>query len=283
MKIQFLGTAAAEAIPGIFCDCPVCREAREKKGRFVRTRAQQLIDDSLLIDYGPDTYMHSLEYDINLSQIDNVLITHVHDDHFTAQQTQYRTTSFSNAVKNETLTFFGSEDMVAEVMKEPDLVKRFTNQTRVRFHVLKPFETTSVGEYEVTALPARHGTPHPFVYAIIREGKSYLLLNDTGRLLPETYDWLAKSGIVFDAVSFDCTFGFVNTLEKYGEVVGHMGLIDNFAVKQALISQGNIDECTICIVTHFSHNGKDVGYEDMLKHTDTYGFELAYDGMIVEV
>ena len=45
MKFHFLGTAAAEGIPALFCECAVCKEAREKGGRFIRTRSQALIDD----------------------------------------------------------------------------------------------------------------------------------------------------------------------------------------------------------------------------------------------
>lgn len=31
MKINYLGTGAAERIPGIFCNCKLCKYAREKK------------------------------------------------------------------------------------------------------------------------------------------------------------------------------------------------------------------------------------------------------------
>ena len=56
MKFRFLGTAAAEGIPALFCECAVCKEAREKGGRHIRTRSQALIDDDLLIDFNADSY-----------------------------------------------------------------------------------------------------------------------------------------------------------------------------------------------------------------------------------
>ena len=35
MKVTYLGTAAAERVPAIFCNCRICRHAMEKKaGRF---------------------------------------------------------------------------------------------------------------------------------------------------------------------------------------------------------------------------------------------------------
>ena len=80
-KIQYWGTAAAEGVPGIFCNCETCRLAREEKGRKIRTRSQILINDDLLVDFGPDTYMHTLRYDFDLSRLPHVLITHPHEDH----------------------------------------------------------------------------------------------------------------------------------------------------------------------------------------------------------
>ena len=51
MKIQFLGTAAAEGFPAIFCNCEYCNKARELKGKNIRTRSQAIIDDKILLDF----------------------------------------------------------------------------------------------------------------------------------------------------------------------------------------------------------------------------------------
>ena len=64
MKINYLGTGAAERIPGIFCNCKLCKYAREKKGREIRTQTQLIIDDVLLIDFPGDSYLHLLQYDL---------------------------------------------------------------------------------------------------------------------------------------------------------------------------------------------------------------------------
>ena len=54
VKITFLGTAAAEGYPNPFCRCENCEGARKVGGRALRKRASALIDDQLLIDFGPD-------------------------------------------------------------------------------------------------------------------------------------------------------------------------------------------------------------------------------------
>ena len=56
MEIQYLGTAAAEGLPALFCDCEICRKARNTGGKEVRTRTQSIVDGKILIDFPPDTY-----------------------------------------------------------------------------------------------------------------------------------------------------------------------------------------------------------------------------------
>ena len=81
MKLTYLGTAAAEAVPAIFCNCDICNEARKLGGKNIRTRSQALINDDLLIDFGPDTYSNSLRFDYNMTNLAHVIITHPHEDH----------------------------------------------------------------------------------------------------------------------------------------------------------------------------------------------------------
>ena len=61
MKIRYMGTAACERIPGMFCNCDVCQRAMSEGGRNIMTRSQALIDDRLLIDMSGETYMHFLQ------------------------------------------------------------------------------------------------------------------------------------------------------------------------------------------------------------------------------
>ena len=81
MKIQYLGTAAAEGYPALFCQCDSCERARELGGKDIRTRCQALVDDKILIDFPADTYMHALLHGFCLDKIETCLITHNHSDH----------------------------------------------------------------------------------------------------------------------------------------------------------------------------------------------------------
>ena len=66
MKFKFLGTAAAEGVPGLFCNCEICEKTRILKGKNIRTRSQSLINDDLLIDFPADTYLHVLNYGLEI-------------------------------------------------------------------------------------------------------------------------------------------------------------------------------------------------------------------------
>src|SRR4030042_946112 len=54
MRLFFLGTAAAEGYPAIFCNCANCRQARLLGGRDQRFRSALLVNDDLLIDFAPE-------------------------------------------------------------------------------------------------------------------------------------------------------------------------------------------------------------------------------------
>ena len=68
MKIRYLGTAAAEGWPALFCSCPICTHARIQGGKNLRTRTQAILDGELLIDFPPDTYCHALQYGLELAK-----------------------------------------------------------------------------------------------------------------------------------------------------------------------------------------------------------------------
>ena len=56
MILTFLGTAAAEGVPAVFCNCKFCNEARRLGGKNIRTRSQSIVNDDLLIDIPADTF-----------------------------------------------------------------------------------------------------------------------------------------------------------------------------------------------------------------------------------
>ena len=62
MEVLFLGTGASEGIPGVFCDCRICQNARKKGGKEVRLRTSVLIDNLMMIDVSPDLIPSTHKY-----------------------------------------------------------------------------------------------------------------------------------------------------------------------------------------------------------------------------
>ena len=90
MQFQYLGTAAAEGWPAVFCRCKYCLEAQRLGGKNIRTRSQAIVNDDLLLDLPPDTYMHKLMNHLDLSRVKYLFVTHFHMDHFYPQELTVR-------------------------------------------------------------------------------------------------------------------------------------------------------------------------------------------------
>lgn len=280
MKLRYLGTAAAEACPALFCTCPLCAAARQGGGRDVRTRSQALVDDMLLIDFPADTYHHVLSTpELDLPGIRHLLITHSHADHFYPMDLGLRCAGFaSTSSLSEALNVYCGEAVAQRW--ENARTGEFAScagelAERVQVRILKPYETVDAGGYAVTALPADHKRDELcFIYAIEKDGKRLLYANDTGIQLEEGV-WEFLKGRRFDVVSMDCT-AMDRRVGRY-----HMGLPDNGELKARLTELGATDGRTRFVATHFSHFGG-LPHRELERRAAAYGFDTAYDGMVLE-
>lgn len=75
----------------------------------------------------------------------------------------------------------------------------------------------------------------------------------------------------------------MDPVEQWGENASHMGLKRNSILRDKLREFGLYKPGTVDIVTHFSHNGVSVGYDDIARLAKEHGFIAAYDGMTVEI
>lgn len=276
MKIQYLGTAAAEGLPGLYCNCDICMRATQNGGKDIRTRSQAVIDDQLLMDLPPDTYHHVLQHGLNLKDVRSLIITHSHQDHFYVQELMMRAFPFAHGTPEKKLTVYGNDKVRA--MFEA-AVKESGNkhlQDVLEFKEVQPYEAfTTIEGYTVTPMLANHDKKERcLIYLIEKDGQCIFYANDSGFYPEATWDYL--KGKHLDLVSFDCT----TVLEKEGS--NHMGLADNREAKQKLIELGCVDANTKFVVTHFSHNGGAL-HADIVHATEGDGFLVAFDGFEVKL
>lgn len=277
MKIQFLGTAAAEGVPGIFCTCENCVKSRKIGGRALRTRSQAVIDDKLLIDFPADTYAHTLTNHIDLVRVSHCLITHSHQDHLYPQDIRMLEPGYATLPEDYHLTFYGTQKVGEHI--RPMLAYQLEAVNICDFRTIEPFMCFEVGEYKVTVLPAIHDqNAGPVFYQISDGEKNMLYAHDTHYFHDSVWEFWAKERPYFSLVSLDCTNACLPLT-----YVGHMGLNENIQVRDRMIKEGYANEKTVFVCNHFSHNGIHVVYDDFMPIAARAGFVTSYDGMVISI
>lgn len=158
MKLLFLGTGAL--------DWP------RERGTLTdfRRNASVLLDGQLLIDPGPGVLAAAEEFGVEISEIQYIVNTHRHPDHY-------------------------CEETVA-----------FLTAKGARFLDLKAGETVQAGEYSIQTLEANHGTCKEAVHFLISDGKSSLFYGlDGAWLLYEEVQAIIKNKVDFAVL--DATVG----------------------------------------------------------------------------
>ena len=277
MKLLYLGTAAAEGIPALFCSCPVCLEAREKKGKDIRSRSQALLDDKLLLDFPPDSYFHYVTSGFtapDLPAIRHLFITHTHEDHFFPADLCMRRHPYVASDPIETLHVYGNE-AVEQIIVNRRETPKYTPCND--FRRAKPFEPIEVEGYRVTPLPALHNPKEECLFYAIEHGeKALLYAHDTGVFPESVWEYFLKAKLRFNLVSLDCTL----MTRKDGK--NHMGIPDCIEVRQKLVSIGAADTKTIFVLNHFSHNGG-LNHDALCRAGEAEGFVVSYDGMEIAI
>lgn len=272
MKIQFLGTAAAEGFPAVFCNCEYCRSARSLGGKNIRTRSQTLINDDLLLDLPADTYHHFLQNNIEGDKIKYLLITHSHLDHLYPAELRMRGGAYAHNMREDFLKVYCGSGAYEKICNADGTLRG------VVINILNPYQTVTVGDYEITALPARHAAGDGALFYVIRGDKTLLYAHDTGYFYDEVFTYIKEHGIVFDMVSLDCT----NIDIPITDEGSHMGLDNVGRVLNRLEEIGAVTGKTVRYVNHFSHNANPV-HSILEERAATIGCCVSYDGCCVEL
>lgn len=270
MKIQFLGTAAFEGIPAMFCHCELCAKAKLNRGKDIRTRTSVMIDTDLKVDFPPDTYMHMLREQLDLDKLHNIIFTHSHSDHLYAEDLLTRVPGYSKYYDHR-IALFGNDKVLSILNKYLSTVEQ-DSFTLTKF---LPFETYQVGEARVTPLLATHDPQEDcFILYIEKSNKVLLYGHDSGDFPDATWEWLQGKG--FDIVILECTMGY----DSYRKT--HMNIIAVKETKQRMEFEGMLQPDCHVIVTHFSHNGRAL-HSDLEREFAEDHIIVAYDGMVIEV
>ena len=285
MKLVFLGTAAAEGIPALWCNCDICREARKRGGKDIRHRCCYLVDDDTMIDFGLDIFDQARRENIDLPGLKRIILTHPHADHISPSELVYRRNpGFCTDVPDYKL------DLIASKLTMRETVRKLVSSNAAALEVTRLFDDLRIdpvqveagvwarsGDVELLPVPASHAHGlGAMIYVIRRGDRTLLIANDTGMLTDES--WSILDGLRLDAAVIECTMGFRNP----DAFKTHQGFNTTVAFREKLLAMRCLEADTPVYVTHFSHNGFGL-HEELQARFSPHGITVAYDGLKVEI
>jgi ribonuclease BN (tRNA processing enzyme) len=244
MRLQFVG----------------CGDALGSGGRY--NTCFHLTGDRVncLIDCGASSLPALKKLGIARDDIDLILITHFHGDHFAGLPFFLLDAQFSR--RGRPLVIAGPEGIEMRLTQVMEALFQHSSKTKPKFNLsvvaLKPQQTRSFGAVTITPYPVVHGeSGGPFLgYRIEAAGRVIAYSADTE--WTETLIPLAREADLFISEAY-----------YYDKIVkNHL----SFATLQARLSEIKPKRL---ILTHMS--------DDMLGRLDTLAHTAAHDGMIVEL
>lgn len=288
-----LGSAAAEGIPALFCDCRVCREAAARGGRDVRRRTSYNFGGDVQIDFGPDSLQAWQEHRDVLRRMRHVLVTHAHEDHLQPSDFVYKYPGFAAVpALDGVLTIHGTaptrKRCAAEMWLGRETFEEKFRNCGLAFRQFKPFDVFELEDCGalVRTFAADHARElDPCVFLVTLRGRTALVCNDTGYLPDASWDALGKLAgeVEIDVAVLD------NTIMLHGAPGGtpgeecrwgHMSAGPVLKTFDRLDSLGLLAPDCIRAVNHFSHNGGST-HDELCAFYAPHGVVVCYDGLVL--
>jgi adenosylcobinamide kinase / adenosylcobinamide-phosphate guanylyltransferase len=255
VNLTLLGTGAADGWPNPHCGCASCAGARA--GGALRGQTSALLDETLLLDCGPETPQAAQRAGLDLTRLRHVLLTHAHPDHCAPAFLLFRAW-----VSDAPLDVLGPPEVVeqARMWVAPD--------SPVRFVAVGPGERHTLGAYDVRVLAAAHGVPGSCVlYDVTGPGGRVLYATDTGPLPDTTVQAVAEAR--FDAVLLEETFG-----DHVTHGTDHLDLRTFPDQLRRLREAGAVTRGTDVVAVHLSHRNP----PDLAARLAPWGARVVPDG-----
>jgi len=272
MRVQILGTGAAEGWPGLFCRCGTCQRARAAGGYNLRTRASLQVGDTHKIDLPPDTFCQAARFGLELSRLKHLFITHSHIDHFASHELELTRPPFAHDLADPPLVVYGNEAVVAATK----WLQSEAHAAVLQVRRVEPFVPVSADGLVFTPVLAEHAPPEQALnYVVTSPAGSLLYASDTGRYGPQTMEYLA--GFRLDLVIAECTQGTSAAPAQH-----HLGWAAVLQLRDDLARAGALCSGARVVITHFSHN---IGllHDELEALAAPEGITVAYDGIGLEV
>ena len=290
--LLLLGSAAAEGIPALFCDCRVCREAAARGGPDVRARTSCNFGGDVQIDFGPDSLQAWQAHRDVLRRMRHVLVTHAHEDHLQPTDLVYKYPGFAAVpALGWPLAVHGTAPTRRRMEREMWL-GRETFEEKLRncglaFREFKPFDAFPLDGCDgfVRTFAADHAAElDPCVFLVTLRGRTAFVCNDTGWLPDASWEALAKlkGEVAIDVAVLDDTGMLRGAPEGPAGAEtwtrGHMSAPTILRAYDKLDSLGLLAPDCVRAVNHFSHNGGST-HDELRAFYEPRGIVVGRDGL----
>lgn len=252
MKIKFLGTSAGWPLPRLGCQCELCNSPDPKDTRL---RSSALVNDSVLIDAGPDTYQKLRGADS--TQIKHVVLTHYHADHTLGIWDLGHI--YKDSAKNKP-TLYATASTFSKIRSPLD--RKDLQERTVSFEESLNLDAVEFSNFDVTHT---EGT----MAVVLKEGtKKFIYIPDFKTIPENNLKYLANTDLlVIDGSS----------LYQKDETTGHESIETGLklAMRHGVKRVG---------FTHLGHkSGLHVKLETYVKRGGGEGFFIPYDGLEINL
>ena len=276
-SFTLLGTSSCEGIPAPFCRCKLCTFARKNGGRDRRRRFSMLIDDSILIDFGPDAAWQFEAFNVDETCLDAVCITHSHVDHLDTLDLIW-----GNSYADKPLKFIANEAAQKRVRDEFILHCGADNSGKfLDFVTPSPGREIAVGSAKVLPVRATHCDDKECALNYLvtsSDGKKIFVLSDTGWWRDESFEFVRNAGA--DAAVIEMSFGIHPPYDT--EQRQHLGAAAAMDFLAGLKDIGALKKEAICVTAHISHCSNTTHSELEAFFADK-GVIPGYDGLKIEL
>jgi phosphoribosyl 1,2-cyclic phosphate phosphodiesterase len=242
-----------------------------------------MVNDDLLIDFGPDVMSASFLHNVFVNKVRYLLQTHAHSDHFDAGHITTRISEYAvEGVKSLSVyASSGTLEKMSIMFRRLGYLLNFLEpeeQRRIDCEVitLEPSKISHFGKYDLLPIASNHDPDEESLIYAIRQGEKAILYGtDTDCLSNNSLKVLAECGWKFDGVILDHTYGW--------NIDGGGHLNANKFVKLVYFMRANnlLKEEAQILATHISHEGNPP-HEEFNSIAAEYGYEAAYDGLVIE-
>lgn len=275
MKITFLGTGSGGGLPGLFCNCPVCKKARKLRGKNVRTCCSIQVDKDCQVGFTPDVFVQTCKFGYPLPGIRHLMLTHGHYDHLAPELLRYRREPYGYEI-DEPMTVYGNSRAIEGITQRLDDPGRYG----IECVTWKAGKSYRLDDMDVTPVKVDHD-PRQTCYALamVRHDRRVLYAADMAQA-DEAFFKRLPEDMRFDLVVLDCSRGKARQKVE----AGHMNLeamleaARKFDFMERLTRRGKV------VATHFSHYLPYMHQEfDLWLHEHNETITVAYDGLRMDL